>query len=104
MAYSNVVSRLSSRLQPFALKLAKRSLAPELSPLKSCSQSQSQSQASASASAGRFSRISRLPLELSSVETMIPLHNAIASARLVSSLSTDSQSWSLVPQGISMPL
>ncbi|KAM3713328.1 hypothetical protein ACJW30_01G249000 [Castanea mollissima] len=35
---------------------------------------------------------------------MIPLHNAIASARLVSSLSADSQSWSLVPQGISMPL
>ncbi|KAF3947589.1 hypothetical protein CMV_026298 [Castanea mollissima] len=102
MAYSNVVSRLSSRLQPFALKLGKRSLALELSPLKSCSQSQASS--SASASAGRFSRISRLPLELSSVETMIPLHNAIASARLVSSLSTDSQSWSLVPQGISMPL
>ena len=43
--------------------------------------------------------MNRLPLELSSVETMIPLHNAIASARLVSSLSTDSQSWSLVPQG-----
>ncbi|KAM4085151.1 hypothetical protein ACJW30_10G005200 [Castanea mollissima] len=102
MAYSNVVSRLSSRLQPFALKLGKRSLSLELSPLKSCSQSQASS--SASASAGRFSRISRLPLELSSVETMIPLHNAIASARLVSSLSTDSQSWSLVPQGISMPL
>ncbi|XP_030934621.1 uncharacterized protein LOC115960064 [Quercus lobata] len=102
MAYSNVVSRLSSRLQPFALKLGKRSLSPELSPLKSCSQSQASS--SASASAGRFSRISRLPLELSSVETMIPLHNAIASARLVSSLSTDSQTWSLVPQGISMPL
>ncbi|KAK7825113.1 uncharacterized protein LOC111991927 [Quercus suber] len=100
MAYSNVVSRLSSRLQPFALKLGKRSLASELSPLKS----QASSSASASASAGRFSRISRLPLELSSVETMIPLHNAIASARLVSSLSTDSQSWSLVPQGISMPL
>ncbi|KAK4573296.1 hypothetical protein RGQ29_031313 [Quercus rubra] len=100
MAYSNVVSRLSSRLQPFAFKLGKRSL----SPLKSCSQSQASSSASASASAGRFSRISRLPLELSSVETMIPLHNAIASARLVSSLSTDSQSWSLVPQGISMPL
>ncbi|XP_050251987.1 uncharacterized protein LOC126698652 [Quercus robur] len=98
MAYSNVVSRLSLRLQPFALKLGKISL----SPLKSCSQSQASS--SASASAGRFSRISRLPLELSSVETMIPLHNAIASARLVSSLSTDSQTWSLVPQGISMPL
>ncbi|KAK4544638.1 hypothetical protein RGQ29_032993 [Quercus rubra] len=98
MAYSNVVSRLSSRLQPFAFKLSKRSLAPKLSLLKSCYQSQ------ASSSAVTVVFVIRLPLELSSVETMIPLHNAIASARLVSTLSTDSQSWSLVPQGISMPL
>ncbi|XP_059432796.1 uncharacterized protein LOC132166060 [Corylus avellana] len=100
MASSKVVARFSSRLQPLALKLGKRFLAPELSPLKSCSQSQ----ASASASARRVSRISRLPLELSSVETMTPLHSAIASARLISRLSAESNSWCLVPQGISMPL
>jgi len=33
---------------------------------------------------------------------MFPLHNAIASARLQSLLSVDSQSWCLVPQGISL--
>ncbi|KAL8517168.1 hypothetical protein ACS0TY_015399 [Phlomoides rotata] len=49
--------------------------------------------------------ISRLPVELSSsLDTMMPLHNAIASARLQSSLSAESQRWGLVPQGISMPL
>ncbi|MBA0703332.1 hypothetical protein Golax_015661 [Gossypium laxum] len=30
---------------------------------------------------------------------MMPLHNAIASARLISSLASESQTWSLVPQG-----
>ncbi|KAG6662238.1 hypothetical protein I3843_03G212700 [Carya illinoinensis] len=98
MASSKVISRLSSRLQPLALKLGKRSLAPELSPLNTCSQSHT------SVSARRISRISRLPVELSSLETIMPLHSAIASARLTSSLSVESKSWSLVPQGISMPL
>ncbi|KAL8517167.1 hypothetical protein ACS0TY_015399 [Phlomoides rotata] len=43
--------------------------------------------------------ISRLPVELSSsLDTMMPLHNAIASARLQSSLSAESQRWGLVPQ------
>ncbi|XP_041006481.1 uncharacterized protein LOC121251185 [Juglans microcarpa x Juglans regia] len=95
MASSKVISRLSSRLQPLALKLGKRSLAPELSPLNSCSQSHT---------SVSVRRISRLPVELSSLETMMPLHSAIASARLTSSLSVESKSWSLVPQGISMPL
>ncbi|KAL2555201.1 protein NUCLEAR FUSION DEFECTIVE 6 [Forsythia ovata] len=52
----------------------------------------------------RFTLVSRLPVELSCVETMIPLHSAIASARLRSCLSIESQKWGLVPQGISMPL
>ncbi|KAG6723641.1 hypothetical protein I3842_03G218100 [Carya illinoinensis] len=95
MASSKVISRLSSRLQPLALKLGKRSLAPELSPLNTCSRSHTSFSAR---------RISRLPVELSSLETMMPLHSAIASARLTSSLSVESKSWSLVPQGISMPL
>lgn len=50
-----------------------------------------------------FAFLFRLPVELSS---MIPLHNAIASSRLVSSLSIESQSWGLVPQGLffSLPI
>lgn len=41
----------------------------------------------------------RLPSELGSVGSMMPLHSAVASARLISSLSIESQSWGLVPQG-----
>lgn len=41
----------------------------------------------------------RLPLQLSCVESMLPLHSAIASATLISSLSSESDSWALVPQG-----
>lgn len=47
-----------------------------------------------------FFGVLRLPLELSSLETMLPLHSAIAAARLTSSLSIDSKSWCLVPQGL----
>ncbi|OMO87978.1 hypothetical protein CCACVL1_08619 [Corchorus capsularis] len=84
------MSRISSRLQSSPLKFKKTSL----SALQSTSDS----------SVTRVSRISRLPLELSSVGPMMPLHSAIASARLVSSLASESRTWSLVPQGISMPL
>ncbi|MBA0731836.1 hypothetical protein Gogos_015959, partial [Gossypium gossypioides] len=56
-------------------------------------------QSTSHSSATRIYRTSRLPLELSSVGSMMPLHNAIASARLISSLASESQTWSLVPQG-----
>ncbi|KAK9269408.1 hypothetical protein L1049_001181 [Liquidambar formosana] len=94
MASSTVLSRLSSRVQPLALKLSRRSsVSHELSLLKSSSHSQ------VSAPARRISRISRLPLELSSTESMMPLHSAVASSRLTSMLSIESQSWGLIPQG-----
>ncbi|KAA8534960.1 hypothetical protein F0562_029963 [Nyssa sinensis] len=102
MASSTVLSRISSRLQTLAVKLNKRSLSANVSPIKSSSPPQTS--ASASASARRISRMSRLPVELSSLESMMPLHSAIASARLKSSLSIESQSWGLIPQGISQPL
>ncbi|KAK4397003.1 hypothetical protein Sango_1536900 [Sesamum angolense] len=92
MASSRIVARLSSRLQPFALKLSSQNtsvLSNNSSLLKSASQS---------AINRRLSLISRLPVELSSLETMMPLHSAIASARLQSSLSLESQTWGLVPQ------
>ncbi|CAB4288519.1 unnamed protein product [Prunus armeniaca] len=92
MASYKVVSRLSSRLQPFTCNLNKTSLASELSQLKSSLHSQT------SAPARRISRLSRLPSELGSVGSMMPLHSAVASARLISSLSIESQSWGLVPQ------
>ncbi|XP_024024226.1 uncharacterized protein LOC112094884 [Morus notabilis] len=97
MASSRVFSRFSSRLRSFSLNTNKNSTAPEFSPLKSTSRSET------SLSARRISRISRLPLQLSSLESTMPLHSAVASARLVSSLSMESQSWGLVPNGLSMP-
>ncbi|GLT48568.1 hypothetical protein SLA2020_221860 [Shorea laevis] len=90
MASWNIASRLSSRSQPIAVKLSKTSV----SLLSSASQSP----------ARRISRIPRLPMALSSIGSMMPLHSATASARLLSSLSIDGCGWGLVPQGISMPL
>ncbi|XAR67012.1 hypothetical protein NMG60_11013420 [Bertholletia excelsa] len=96
MVSSIVISRLSSRLRPVALKFSKTSLSSNVSLGKSSSQ--------ACASAKRISRTSRLPVELSCLESMMPLHSAIASARLRSSLSIESKCWGLIPQGLSMPL
>ncbi|KAJ6673644.1 hypothetical protein OIU85_012636 [Salix viminalis] len=95
MASMKVVSRLSTRLQPFLFKLNKKPLSAELSSLKSSSLP---TQVSVPATTTRFSRSSRLPLQLSCVESMLPLHSAIASATLISSLSSESDSWALVPQ------
>ncbi|CAN6443477.1 unnamed protein product [Victoria cruziana] len=55
-------------------------------------------------SRSHFSCIWRLPVELSCSGSMMPLHSAIASARLRSRLASESQIWGLVPQGRSMPL
>ncbi|KAF5935090.1 hypothetical protein HYC85_026219 [Camellia sinensis] len=96
MACSSVVSRLSSRLRPLSLKLNKSSLSSssDVPLLKSTSHSPS------SASATRISRSSRLPVELSCLESMMPLHSAIASSRLLSSLSIEAKCWGLIPQEI----
>ncbi|CAA2994162.1 Hypothetical predicted protein [Olea europaea subsp. europaea] len=92
MASSRVLSRLSCRLQIGAMKLHKNStISTHPSLFKTASESSVNK---------RFSLFSRLPVELSCVETMIPLHSAIASARLRSSLSLESQKWGLVPQGL----
>ncbi|XP_038889658.1 uncharacterized protein LOC120079520 [Benincasa hispida] len=99
MASLKTVSRLSSRLQSLAPKFNKRSSYSELSPFKSPCQSQP-----STASTSRLPCTSRLPVELSSQGSLMPLHSAIAAARLISSLTIESQGWGLVPQGISMPL
>ncbi|XP_010465214.1 PREDICTED: uncharacterized protein LOC104745620 [Camelina sativa] len=95
MACSRVIGRFASRLKPLCQNLSNKNanVSSSLpSPIKS---------ASPSSATCRLSRSSRLPVELSS---MIPLHSAIASSRLVSSLSIESKIWGLVPQGLSMPL
>ncbi|XP_010254069.1 PREDICTED: uncharacterized protein LOC104595162 [Nelumbo nucifera] len=98
MSASIIVARLSSRSPSLFRKLHKNAISSVTSPFKSTSQPQ------ISTSGRRICGISRLPLELSSLLSMMPLHSAIASARLRSSLSIESQSWGLIPQGISMPL
>ncbi|KAJ3675431.1 hypothetical protein LUZ60_004473 [Juncus effusus] len=52
----------------------------------------------------RSSTILRLPMISESLLSMLPLHSAVASCRLKSVLSAESQSWGLIPQGNSMPL
>ncbi|OUZ99981.1 hypothetical protein BVC80_9069g101 [Macleaya cordata] len=93
MAASRVLARLSVRSPSLALKLHnKNPISPSISPVKLTSQSQ------VSDSMKRISRTSRLPLGLSSLASMMPLHSAIASARLTSVLSVESQRWGLIPQ------
>ncbi|KAB1207277.1 hypothetical protein CJ030_MR7G011598 [Morella rubra] len=44
-------------------------------------------------------RSSRIVSALGSIESMLPLHSAIASARLKSSIAVDSSCWSWLSQG-----
>ncbi|XP_039836688.1 uncharacterized protein LOC120697500 [Panicum virgatum] len=52
----------------------------------------------------RASCINRLPLASGGLLSALPLHSAVASARLRSAIASESRSWCLVPQGNSMPL
>ncbi|PAN24231.1 hypothetical protein PAHAL_4G151900 [Panicum hallii] len=56
------------------------------------------------AASTRPSAVHRLPSVCGGLLSVMPLHSAIASARLRSAISPESQSWGVVPQGNSMPL
>ncbi|XP_048317706.1 protein NONRESPONDING TO OXYLIPINS 2, mitochondrial isoform X1 [Ziziphus jujuba] len=47
-------------------------------------------------------RASRIVTVLGSVESLMPLHSAIASARLKSSIAMDSTCWSCLSQGLGL--
>ncbi|KAG6779517.1 uncharacterized protein [Populus alba] len=47
---------------------------------------------------------SRIVSVLGSVESLMPLHSAIANARLKSSIAVDSSCWSWLSQGLATPL
>ncbi|KAF8671848.1 hypothetical protein HU200_049845 [Digitaria exilis] len=47
----------------------------------------------------RASCINRLPLVSGGLLSALPLHSAVASARLQSAIASESRSWCLVPQG-----
>ncbi|KAJ0242384.1 Uncharacterized protein HA466_0208580 [Hirschfeldia incana] len=94
MATTSKVCRLSSKIQSLTQRLSKTNVSIP-SPIKS---------SLPSSPTPRINPSFRVPVELSSCVSLLPLHSAIASSRLVSSLSVESMSWGLVPQGISMPL
>ncbi|KAL8243030.1 hypothetical protein R6Q59_013332 [Mikania micrantha] len=99
MAYSRAVSRFCFRLQSISTKFNTKT------PFPLCTDSSSFIKSTSKPHLSSSSRCtSRLPLELSALITMMPLHSAIASACLKSGLLIESHSWGLVPQGISMPL
>ncbi|KAK1413892.1 hypothetical protein QVD17_29629 [Tagetes erecta] len=101
MAYSRAVSRLCFRLQSSTSpKFNSKSSFPSSTDSSSFIKSASKPQISSSS----CRHTSRLPVELSALITMMPLHSAIASSCLKSGLLIESHSWGLVPQGISMPL
>ncbi|XXG55848.1 hypothetical protein AAC387_Pa03g3418 [Persea americana] len=97
---SALLSRVSSTARSSSIlsRFQKKTLIPDISPPNSLSRSR------ISDSTRRIARISRVPLDSICLGSMIPLHNAIASARLNSLLSAESWSWGLTPQGDSMPL
>ncbi|KAF8409963.1 hypothetical protein HHK36_002482 [Tetracentron sinense] len=47
---------------------------------------------------------SRMAMVLGSVESLMPLHSAIASARLKSIIAADSSCWSWLSQGLTLTL
>ncbi|XP_039047217.1 protein NONRESPONDING TO OXYLIPINS 2, mitochondrial-like [Hibiscus syriacus] len=49
-------------------------------------------------------RASRIVSALGGLESMMPLHSAIASARLQSIIALDSSCWSCLSQGLATPL
>ncbi|PON57876.1 envelope glycoprotein [Parasponia andersonii] len=49
-------------------------------------------------------RASRIISALGSVESLMPLHSAIASARLKSNIAVDTTCWSCLSQGLASPL
>ncbi|XP_058104442.1 protein NONRESPONDING TO OXYLIPINS 2, mitochondrial-like isoform X2 [Magnolia sinica] len=55
--------------------------------------------------AGRFSSISRSPAELACAQSLLPLHSAVATARLTSCLTSSSRSCRALSQefGLSVP-
>ncbi|TVT99555.1 hypothetical protein EJB05_55071 [Eragrostis curvula] len=56
------------------------------------------------AASPRPSSVHRLPSVCGGLLSAMPLHSAIASARLRSAIAPESQSWGIVPQGNSTPL
>ncbi|XP_050364551.1 protein NONRESPONDING TO OXYLIPINS 2, mitochondrial isoform X2 [Argentina anserina] len=64
----------------------------------------SSSSAFASSTKPMMSSATRFVSVLGSLETMMPLHSVVASARLKSNIAFDSTCWSCLSQGLASPL
>ncbi|XP_047324013.1 protein NONRESPONDING TO OXYLIPINS 2, mitochondrial isoform X1 [Impatiens glandulifera] len=98
---------MSSSACRSALMAASRSLAPRLRPLLSKTQSPKSATSALPSSSNNKSfafSASRIVSALGIAESMMPLHSAVASARLRSNIGADSSCWSLLSQGVSIPL
>ncbi|KAL1828476.1 protein NONRESPONDING TO OXYLIPINS 2, mitochondrial isoform X1 [Daucus carota subsp. sativus] len=94
---SKCCSRLLTRSSTSFLKSAFKSTS-------SASAAASSAKSSKSTPLRRFS-LSRIPSELGAVQSMMPLHSAVAAARMTSCLSTASRSCRALSQelGLSVP-
>ncbi|KAG6572036.1 hypothetical protein SDJN02_26611 [Cucurbita argyrosperma subsp. argyrosperma] len=57
-----------------------------------------------SSSSRGFISVSRIASSLASVDSLMPLHSAVASARLKSKIAVDSHCWSWLSEGFATPL
>ncbi|XP_038887804.1 protein NUCLEAR FUSION DEFECTIVE 6, mitochondrial [Benincasa hispida] len=57
-----------------------------------------------SSSSRGFSSVSRIVSSLATVESLMPLHSAVASARLKSKIAVDSHCWCWLSEGFVTPL
>ncbi|XP_022933658.1 protein NUCLEAR FUSION DEFECTIVE 6, chloroplastic/mitochondrial-like [Cucurbita moschata] len=57
-----------------------------------------------SSSSRGLTSVSRIVSSLATVESLMPLHSAVASARLKSKIAVDSHCWSWLSEGFATPL
>ncbi|XP_023531748.1 protein NUCLEAR FUSION DEFECTIVE 6, chloroplastic/mitochondrial [Cucurbita pepo subsp. pepo] len=57
-----------------------------------------------SSSSKGLTSVSRIVSSLATVESLMPLHSAVASARLKSKIAVDSHCWSWLSEGFATPL
>ncbi|XP_021600214.1 protein NONRESPONDING TO OXYLIPINS 2, mitochondrial isoform X2 [Manihot esculenta] len=98
-------NRFISRSSLSSLKSVIRSNAPKSPVIRSTISSSPSPHSPSSSLPRRFSFSSRAPSELGCVQSLLPLHSAVATARMTSCLSTTSRSCRALSQelGLSVP-
>ncbi|XP_023005612.1 uncharacterized protein LOC111498548 isoform X1 [Cucurbita maxima] len=97
---ASACQRIASRLSQSSFRTVLRTNSPPKSP----SSKFSLPSKSSAPSVSRFS-LARSPSELGCVQSLLPFHNAVAGARMISCLSTNSRSCRALSQelGLSVP-